>query len=141
MISLCAVSRFTFCLAEINFLITKFLKLYDLSLFLHSRLLNFVQENVQIVRYENEKDAGPLVTATPYSVVLVWMFLEVASSRDQLSLPLRFLRVLPRGWIRSLGIRSQPRNKVRPFCHGASGALGPIKRRLSRLRPTTTLAA
>lgn len=141
MISLCAVGRFTFCLTEINFLITKFLKLYDLSLFLHSRLLNFVQENVQIVRYENEKDAGPLVTATPYSVVLVWMFLEVASSRDQLSLPLRFLRVLPRGWIRSLGIRSQPRNKVRPFCHGASGALGPIKRRLSRLRPTTTLAA
>ena len=144
MITLCAVGRFIFRLAEVNFLITKFLKLRDVSLFLHSRLLDlhsFVQKNVQIVRYENENDAGPLVTATPYSVVLVWMFLEVASSRDQLSLPLRFLRVLPRGWIRSLGIRSQPRNKVRPFCHGASGALGPIKRRLSRLRPTTTLAA
>lgn len=63
MITLCAVDRFTFCLAEINFLIIKLLELRDLSLFLHSRLLDlhsFAQENVQIVRYENEKGRGSI---------------------------------------------------------------------------------
>lgn len=88
MITLCAVGRFTFCSAEINFLIIKFLKLRDLSLFLHSRLLDlhsFAQENVQIVRYENEKDAGPLVTATPYSVGCSSRWLPLATSYLSLS--------------------------------------------------------